>query len=290
MRSRLRLFGASALAIGLLLGATGCNKLKARDQLNKGVREYKAARYEQAIEHFKNATELDPGLNVAKLYLATAYASQYIPGVDSEDNNRMAEQAIDEYKKVLDRDSNNITSLKGIASLYFNMHKFEDAKLYHRKVLATDPNDPETYYSIGVIDWTEAYQVDQEKRASLGLKPTDTWPKKEQKTCEEVKTANEDKVRDGITMLQKALDLRKDYDDAMAYLNLLYRQKADIDCGDDAARAADLKTADEWQDKTLAIKRAKAEKQTGPGGIVLENQGQGGQGGGEGQGQTQPQQ
>ncbi len=287
MTSSIRRFAVLGLAFGLLLGATGCNKLKARDQLNKGVREYKAARYEQAIEHFKNATELDPSLNVAKLYLATAYAGQYIPGVDSEDNNRMAEQAIEQYKAVLERDPNNTTSLKGIASLYFNMHKFEDAKLYHRKVLAVDPNDPETYYSIGVIDWTESYQVDQEKRATLGLKATDPWGKKDEKTCEEVKAANEDKVRDGINMLNKAMELRPDYDDAMAYLNLLYRQKADIECGDDAARAADLKTADEWQDKTLAIKRAKAEKQTGPGGIIMENPGQGG---GEGQPQQAPQQ
>lgn len=270
MKNGIKLFALLALAIGLLLGATGCNKLKARDQLNKGVREYKAARYEQAIEHFKNAVELDPSLNVAKLYLATAYAGQYIPGVDTDENNRMAQQAIDEYKKVLERDPGNITSLKGIASLYFNMKDFDNAKLYHRKVLSLDPNDPETYYSIGVIDWTQAYQTDMKKRAELQLKPTDPWPKKADKDCEEVKAANEDKVRDGITMLDKALDLRKDYDDAMAYLNLIYRQKADIDCGDDAARAADLKTADDWQDKTLAVKRAKAEKQTGPGGIVME--------------------
>ena len=58
----------------LLISATGCNKLKARDQLNKGVAAYKNAHYEAAIEHFKNAVALDPSLQNAKLYLATAYA------------------------------------------------------------------------------------------------------------------------------------------------------------------------------------------------------------------------
>ena len=61
----------------------GCTKLRARDQLNKGVQSYKNARYEEAIEHFKNAVALDPSLVNARLYLATAYAQQYIPGADT---------------------------------------------------------------------------------------------------------------------------------------------------------------------------------------------------------------
>ena len=75
-------------------------------------------------------------------------------------------------------------------------------------------------------------------------------------------------MKEGIDALNKALALRPDYDDAMAYMNLLYRQKADIECGDPAARATDLKTADEWVDKTMATKKAKAEKQPGATGIV----------------------
>ena len=72
-----------------LLSAVGCEKLRARDQLNKGVQSYKNARYEEAIEHFKNAVQLDPSLINARLYLATAYAQQYIPGADSPDNNQV---------------------------------------------------------------------------------------------------------------------------------------------------------------------------------------------------------
>ena len=72
----------------VLFSATGCSKLKARDQLNKGVQSYKNAKYEEAIEHFKNAVALDPSLINARLYLATAYAQQYIPGADSPENNR----------------------------------------------------------------------------------------------------------------------------------------------------------------------------------------------------------
>ena len=81
---------AGLTIVAMMLMAAGCTKLQARDQLNKGVQSYKNARYEEAISHFKRAVELDNKLLNARLYLATAYAQQYIPGADTEDNNRMA--------------------------------------------------------------------------------------------------------------------------------------------------------------------------------------------------------
>ncbi len=251
-----------------LVAVTGCNKLRARDQLNKGVQAYKNAKFEEAIERFKNAVALDPSLLNARLYLATAYAQQYIPGADTPDNNRMAEQAIDEFKKVLDRDPRNVNSVKGIAALYFQMKKFDQAKEYHNKAKQLDPNDPETYYSIGVIDWTQCNQPRMEERAKLGLKPDE--PLKDKKVCAALKEKNWANIQDGIDNLNKALQLRPDYDDAMAYMNLLYREKADVECDNADERQADLKTADEWVAKTMATKKAKAEKAATPGGITLE--------------------
>jgi len=247
-----------------LLSTVGCSKLRARDQLNKGVQAYKNAKYEDAIEHFKDAVQLDPSLVNARLYLATAYMGQYIPGADSPDNNRYAEEAIDVFKQVLNLNppkEQQIHSLKGIASMYFQQKKFSQAQEYYQ----LDPNDPETYYSLAVIDWMQAYQPDQKARAELGLKPTDEL--KDKKACDQLKEMNAQRVEDGIQNLQKALELRPDYDDAMAYLNLLYRQRAEYECDNADARKTDLKTADDWVDKTMATKKAKAEK-AGPSGIV----------------------
>jgi len=258
-----------------MLSAAGCNKLRARDQLNKGVASYKNARYEEAIDHFQQAVTLDPSLLNARLYLATAYAQQYIPGVDAEDNNRLGQQAIDQYKAVLERDPKSINSVKGIAYIYLQMKKFDDAKTYYRKALEIDPNDPEPYYSVGVIDWTQTYQPRMEERAKLGMKPDEQLSakdKNQKKSCAELKQKNSANIQDGIDALKKALDLRPDYDDAMAYMNLMYREKADVECDDPAARAADLKTADEWVDKTMATKKAKAEKQPGAQGITMDQQ------------------
>lgn len=267
MKSSVKILVVVLAALGLL-STTGCDKLRARDQLNKGVAAYKNAKYEQAIDHFKEAVALDGSLQNAKLYLATAYAQQYIPGVDSPDNLQNANAAIDQYKSVLDQDPKNVNSIKGIAYLYLQMKKFEDAKSYYRKAIDLDPNDPEAYYSVGVIDWTQAYQPRMEERSKAGLRPDE--PLKDKKLCAKLREASGAIIQDGLDNLNKALQLRQDYDDAMAYLNLLYREKADRECDQPDQRTADLKTADDWVEKTMDAKKAKAAKQQGNQGITLD--------------------
>ena len=95
-----------------------------------------------------------------------------------------------------------------------------------------------------------------------------------QKICDQMKAKDGAAIEEGMKMLQTAIDKRQDYDDAMAYMNLLYRRKAnDMTC-DDAAetRAEYVKTANEWSDKAMAARKKKAEeasKKTS-GGIVLD--------------------
>ena len=64
-------------------------------------------------------------------------------------------------------------------------------------------------------------------------------------------------IDEGVQNLQTAIQKRPDYDDAMAYLNLLYRQKADTELSA-SARDEDLKQADDLVDKVKAIKQKKA--------------------------------
>jgi len=122
------------------VGVSGCNKLKARDLLNKGVTAFKAGKSDDAIEDFKRATELDPTLTTAHLYLATAYASLYIPGAPSPENKARGEQAIKVFKDILDGDQNNLSAIDGIGSLLFQMagqpydeKGFQESKTYHQR-------------------------------------------------------------------------------------------------------------------------------------------------------------
>src|SRR4029078_2361284 len=96
---------AAALAVGTLtLLGTGCNQLKSRDDLNKGVAAYKNAKYSDAVNFFQEATVLDPKNPNARLDLATAYMMQWIPGAESPENLQFASKAKDEFAKVLAQD------------------------------------------------------------------------------------------------------------------------------------------------------------------------------------------
>src|SRR5258705_5808781 len=224
--------------LGVAFSATGCAKLKARDLLNKGVAAYRDGKFDQSIEDFKQAKDYDPTLTNARLYLATAYATQYIPGAPSEENIRMGEAAIKEFQDVLSVDPNNISAIDGIGSILFNMAgtpytraKFEESKAYHMKHIALKPEDPEPYYWIGVIDWTLTYRSNLEMRgkwrlANPGKPLKDDDPLPPDVRANYIKE-NGQLVDEGIDTLHKALELRPDYDDAMAYLNLLLRRKTD---------------------------------------------------------------
>ncbi len=267
-------FALAALLI-LAAGVSGCSKLKARDLLNKGVASFKNGQFDSAITDFQEAKQLDPELLNARLYLATAYASQYIPGAPSEENIRHGSAAIAEFKEVLEKESNNLSAIDGIGSLLFQIggqpfdpKKFEESKTYHQRHIQLKPQDPEPYYWIGVINWTLAFRANGELRAEYNrnnikkqVKDTDPLPPA-------VRAVYVDKygelVDEGIVDLKKAIVNRPDYDDAMAYLNLLYRRKADmVESADE--RASLQKDADDLVDKVKEIKQYRADHPPPPG-------------------------
>ena len=266
-----RVFFCAALLI-FVAGLSGCDKLRARDLLNKGVAAFKNGQYDVAIDDFQKAKELDPGLMNARLYLATAFASQYIPGAPSDQNMKLGTAAVNEFKEGLQIDPNNLSAIDGIGSIIFQMagqpydpKKFEESKSYHEMHIKLRPNDPEPYYWIGVIDWTLAFRANGEMRAAYNhdhinkqVKDTDPLPAA-------VRSDYTGKfgslVDEGIAKLQKAIELRPDYDDAMAYLNLLYRRKADMVESANEREALE-KQADDLVNKVKEIKQKRAEQPT----------------------------
>jgi tetratricopeptide (TPR) repeat protein len=261
-------FLLAVVVVSLVAGA-GCDKLRARDKLNKGVQAYKGGQTDLAIEDFKQAKDLDPTLTNARLYLATAYSAQYIPGAPSPENIRNGEQAAQEFQQILQADPKNLSAIDGLGSILYNMaggppfdpKKMEESKSYHQQHIALKPDDPEPYYWVGVIDWSLAFRGNRDMReaynktAKKTLQDTDPAPPA---LASQFKDKYGATVDEGIASLQKAMQLRTDYDDAMAYLNLLYRQKADMEATPDA-RDADIKLAEDLVDKVKAIKQKKME-------------------------------
>ena len=268
----------TALAVtlaGMVLSMSGCDQLAARDQLNKGVEAYKSAHFEEAIGHFQRATQLDPSLPMAKTYLATALAQNVVPGLDTAENLKTANQAIDIFKDVLQKDPNDVNSLKQIAGIYFQIKKLDDAKEWQKKVLAVDPKDPEAAYTVGVIDWTEAHENTLSALQSADINDDGQGNvKAPKKVMDPLKAQNGPLIDEGLKYLNDAVANRANYDDAMSYLNLIYRRKADVDYGDAAAVKADIAAADDWRTKAMGTRKTNEEKKNaGPGGITMDSNG-----------------
>lgn len=278
--NRILRIGLVSLTGLLVLVGTGCDKLKSRDHLNKGVAAYKNAKYAEAIDDFKTAIALDPSNPSARLYLATAYMTQWIPGADSPENKKLAEQAKKEFSEVLSKDPKDKIALASLASLAFNQASsmqgdakaamLDEARDWNQKLLQADPKNKEAYYSLGVIAWSKWYPEIGKARADAGLKPEDPGPLKDKKVREELKTKYGAIIEDGISNLQKALEVDPEYDDAMAYLNLLIRERADL--ADDSDQYKEqIKVANDWVQKALETKKKKAARQPGTQGITQES-------------------
>jgi len=226
----------------LALAATSCAKLQARDNLNKGVRAFRDAHYENAVKYFQEAVQLDPDLTTAEIYLATAYAQQYVPGGRGEDNEKNAQMAIQTFENVLKREPNNVNAIAGLASIYYNLgqndtKQLQKSKEFYTKYAQLDSTNPIPYYTIGVLDWLVVY----DKNNTLS-------------TDEQLKVIDE-----GLGNIDKALALNPDYDDAMTYKNLLYRLKADRAVSEDEKKKM-IDLADEWFNKGLEARKKNAEK------------------------------
>jgi tetratricopeptide (TPR) repeat protein len=271
------IYPAAILAVGLLAGAgTGCQKLKARDQLNRGVQAFRSAKYPEAVERFKTAIQLDPTFPVARLYLATAYMSQYIPGAESPENRQMLQAAKDNFLKVLEQDPKNSVAIASMASLNYQeaqgvnaldarLAKLDEAREWYVKLVEVDPTNKEAYYSLGVIAWAKWYPALGKARADLNMRPEDPGPLKDKKVRDQLREKYAGMIEDGIGHLKKSLEIDPNYDDAMAYLNLLYRERADL-ADDKQAYEQDIQTADNWLQKTLDTRKAKAGATLSPSG------------------------
>jgi tetratricopeptide (TPR) repeat protein len=246
MSKKLLTFGFVAL---LALSSVSCAKLQARDQLIKGQQAFKNAKYESAVDHFKQAMELDPNLTMAELYLGTAYSQQFIPGAQSPENQKMAELAIKTFENILNRETSNVSAIAGLAFMYQNTFQFKKAHEFYLKQAQLDTQNPVPFYAIASVNWI---------MVSNKAEPP---PLEEQ-----VKLVDE-----GITYADKALALNEDYDEAMSYKNLLLREKARLAETEDQ-KALLTKQADDWFTKALDTRKKNQEKKVKAAqGITLEN-------------------
>jgi len=245
----------------------------ANELLKEGAQAFKRKDYAAAIELFQKAAEADPGSVKAHVYLATARAFTYVPGDASEENAARARKSIAEFRAALDLDSTNLAALDGLGTMLFHLaqqpydqQKLMEARSFHYRHTQLKPDDAEPHYWVGLIDWVisfhanSALRADYNQNSNPALPPADPLPAP---LVDQFRDQYGWLVDDGIVHMKKAIALRAGYDDALAGLNLLYRQKAD-QSGSPEERAGYFQIADELVRQVKELKQRNVVSPTSP--------------------------
>jgi tetratricopeptide (TPR) repeat protein len=232
------------IAILAAIPASGCGfitKLRARDALNKGVKAFVDQNYEEAAKLFEESIQLDPQFSVARSYLATTYASQFVPGSPDESSTKNAQKAIETFESIVQMEPNNSNAMLSIASLYYQLKDSEKSKEWCRKIQSVDPQNAESLYRIAVIDYDDSV-------AKTGLQGENV----EFLTNEDKEKTLRD-IDEGLKAIDQAVTIRADYFDAMDYQNLLWREKAKFE-KDKVKKSEIIRQADLVAQKALAVR------------------------------------
>jgi tetratricopeptide (TPR) repeat protein len=250
-------FTAAGALVAVALLCAGCNKLKARDNINSGTAAFKAGNFAEAADHFKTAVALDPKLPNVRIYLATAYLQQYIPGTETAENKKYAQQAMEELQETLKEEPNNLLATEYVANIHYQMKDFPKAREWSKKVTELDPRNKEAFYTLGVIAWTSFIGPDREARINEKMSIDAPGPLKDAKERAALKEKFWGPLTEGIEDEKKALAVDPEYENAMSYMNLLVRYRADLEDTKEQYQA-DIKEADNWLGKSLETMKIKA--------------------------------
>ena len=219
--------------------------------------------------------DLDPSNLNAHLYLATTFFAQYIPGATSPENVAFADKSRAEFEHVLTLDPDNKTAMQYLASIAYQsasgasdleekFRRLDEARGWYQKLIAADPQNKEAWYSLGVIDWLEWYPKWMGALNQAGMKPDEPRPFSSYNLRVDLRNSSGQLVEDGLAKLTKALEIDPQYSEAMAYMNLLVRERASLDDTQEQYEK-DIAIADDWIGKSVEAKKDTAAPTTPPG-------------------------
>lgn len=156
---------AITLAV-LVVTTSGCgliNRIRAKNELNEAARAYREGHFEEAEQRSRKALELDPNNKTAPLFVARTIHAQYKPGVQTPENVAKAQQAIEAYQRILERNPKSDEAYKAIAYLYGATK--QDDKL--RSWISARANDTsvepekraEAYIVLASKDWDCSFKI-----------------------------------------------------------------------------------------------------------------------------------
>jgi len=221
---------AIALAV-LVFTASGCgiiNRIRAKNELNEAARAYREGHFTEAEQFSRKAQALDPDSKTARSFIARTIHAQYRPGVQAAENVAKANEAIQAYQSILEKDPKNDEAYKAVAYLLGAIK--EDEKL--RSWISARANDgslpedkrAEAYIVLASKDWDCSFKMTElptNKVTTLeaGNRATVSYKKpKEQKEFDTAQAC----VKRGLEEIETAIKLDPASESAWSYkTNLL---------------------------------------------------------------------
>jgi len=224
--------GIVLLLAVLVATSSGCgivNRIRAKNQLNEAARAYREGRFVEAEQYSRRAQELDPNNKTAPMFIARTIHAQYRPGVQSPDNIAKAQEAIDAYQKLLDRNPKDEEAYKAIAYLYGAIKQDDKLRAWISARAASDQTEPtkraEAYVVLASKDWDCSFKITELPTNKVTTvdpannKATVSYKKpKEQKDFDQAQMC----VKQGLSEAENAIKFDPNNESAWSYkTNLL---------------------------------------------------------------------
>src|SRR5215212_165530 len=236
MKKKLCLFAALILS----LSSVGCQKIQARIAIREGNKAYEREDYKTALNEYSRARTIDHSFPDLDRLIAYSQIGLYVPEDKSPENEKRADvaiaelsgylkkrpddriardalismylsanrtsQAIDYFRAYLQSHPADLDAVKSIARLYSTQGNFNESLNWYEKITLLDSKNPEAFYIYGVVCYEKvAKNPPADPAEKLAI------------------------IEKGKGALQRAIQMKPDYFEAMAYLNLLYRQQAVVE-------------------------------------------------------------
>jgi tetratricopeptide (TPR) repeat protein len=223
------------LVLFVLVSTSGCgviNRIRAKNELNEAARAYKAGKFAEAEQHSKRALDLDPEQKTAPTFIARSIHAQYRPGVDTPQNKQKATDAVEAYKRILEKNPSDEEAYKAIAALYgavdenqqrqWIMQRASDDKIAKEK-------RAEAYTILASKDWNCSYTITEQpsnkKTEMKDGKPVIVFQKpKEQKDLDSAQQC----VARGMEEAEKAIGYDPNNDAAWSFKTNLLLESAKL--------------------------------------------------------------
>lgn len=259
-----------ALAI-LVVSTSGCsvvNKIRAKNQLNEAARAYHDGHFEEAEQYSRRAHDLDPENKTALLFIARTIHAQFKPGVQAPENLAKAQEAIQAYQTVLEKDPKSEEAYKAIAYLYGATKDVEKLRSWISS-RANDQSGPpdkraEAFIVLASQDWDCSFKItelpsNQTKTLSAGNKVTIAYKKPaNQKDFDTAQAC----MKRGLEEVENAIKLDPNSEPAWSYkTNLLIEavRLAEMD-GKTDQKAQLEKQREEAQKRTTELSQINQKK------------------------------